>query len=174
MPSLQYTRQAPAYFNGSWFIASLVPPTRSSSCLQAHCHAVQSIACWFLCSSSMETSHHSPHTKNLCTQTSHRLSTNLHHSSFNSCHGANSRTTIHVSCLLVTTSNIDIIRPVCLPPNRFHNSCAYQFPQHHHKHATHQSLRHSYRSWLQQSIWYGAAFNASGKAGSIGYARQCI
>jgi len=43
--------------------------------------------------------------------------------SFNSCHGADSRTTFPVSCLLVTTPFTDIIRSVCLSPYRLPNSC---------------------------------------------------
>jgi len=69
---------------------------------------------------------------------SRRLTTNIHHSSSTSCHGADRRKTFSVCSLHVTTPHIDIIRPVCLPPYRFPNGCNYQSPQHHHQHATHQ------------------------------------
>ena len=41
----------------------------------------------------------------------------------NSNYGADSRTTLPRSSLLVTTPHIDILRPVCFSPNRFSYSC---------------------------------------------------
>lgn len=63
------------------------------------------------------------HTQILRLQVSRRLLTNLHHFSFNSCYGADSRTTVYVSSHLV----INIVRPVCLPPYRFTNSYNYNY-----------------------------------------------
>ena len=90
-----------------------------------------------------------PIPKNFRPQASRRLSTDLYHTGLNSSHGADSCTTIPVSSYIVTSSYIVIHRPVCLPSNRISYSCNYQFPQHHHQHATHRPLRHSHRPGFQ-------------------------
>ena len=82
------------------------------------------------------------HAKQRRPQASHRLSTNLHHFSLNSNYGLDSRTTLPLSSLLVTTPYTDIIRPVCFLLNMFSYSSCYQLSQHYHQHASHQLLRH--------------------------------
>ena len=62
----------------------------------------------------VEASQYPANTKNCCPQAEHRFSTDLHHSSLNSNYGADSRTTLPLSSLLVTTPYIDFLRPVCL------------------------------------------------------------
>ena len=107
------------------FPACMVPSTRSASFLQAHHQTLPSIPCQFICPSPVEASQYPANTKNCCPQAMDRFSTNLHHSSTNLNYGADSRTTLPLSSILVTTPFIDILRLVCFQPNSLH-SCIYR------------------------------------------------
>jgi len=106
-PHSQATTHISQNVKSSWYSTSSdSQPTWSPSFLQTHYHTVQSVPYQFICPTSMETSQHTAHTKNLCPHTSRRLSTNIHHS--NSCHGADSRKTFSVSSLHVTTPTMTL------------------------------------------------------------------
>ena len=98
-----------------------------------------------------------------CPHAARRLPANLYHPSPHPHHGTNSRPTLPLSSLPLSSSKPVVHRPVRFPSDWISNSCNNLSSQHRHQPTSNQPLCHRHIPGLQQGVWHSATLHPDGE-----------